>query len=477
MRFILLLVFLSSIAQAQKPKSPKTYAETITAGDLKKHLYIVAGKEMEGRGTATVGEQRAAAYIVNHFRSLGLLPGNNGSYLMPFPVIRDTLVNAAVEVNGQVFKWNTDFNAQMGSHSASMNFGGGIYLGGAQPDSSVNAYLMGRLAIVSDYPALYYAQSKGAAAIILVKKDTDIKQDYHNRSISMNASQYSMSPLTFIVSEKVANTIMANRYAAVSDSAKMEKFKPVSFTANIKLEINKQTDKIFANNVVGYIEGTDKKDEYLFITAHYDHIGKHDNVINYGADDDGSGTVSVLEMAEAFAKAKATGNGPRRSVVFMTVSGEEKGLWGSEYYSNHPIFPLEKTTADLNIDMVGRIDPDYKGDSLNYIYTIGDNKLSSDLSKILSAVNKKYSRLQIDKKFNDPNDPNRFYYRSDHYNFAKKGVPIIFYFNGVHADYHQPTDTPDKINYPLMEKRARLIFHTAWEIANRDEMLKRDKPL
>ncbi len=161
----------------------------------------------------------------------------------------------------------------------------------------------------------------------------------------------------------------------------------------------------------------------------------------------------------------------------MTVSGEEKGLWGSHYYSEHPIFPLDKTTADLNIDMIGRIDPDYNGDSLNYIYTIGDNKLSSDLQPITNTINKKYSKLQIDRKFNDPKDPNRFYYRSDHYNFARKGVPVIFYFNGTHADYHQPTDTPDKINYPLLEKRAKFIFYTAWEIANRDEMLKRDIPL
>jgi Zn-dependent M28 family amino/carboxypeptidase len=184
-----------------------------------------------------------------------------------------------------------------------------------------------------------------------------------------------------------------------------------------------------------------------------------------------------LELAEAFAQAKAAGNGPRRSVVFMTVSGEEKGLWGSAYYSEHPVFPLDKTTADLNIDMVGRIDPGYKGDSLNYIYTIGDNKLSSDLVKITNAVNKKYTKLEIDKKFNDPKDPNRFYYRSDHYNFAKKDVPIIFYFNGTHADYHQATDTPDKINYSLQATRVKLVFYTAWEIANMDRMLKRDIPL
>jgi Zn-dependent M28 family amino/carboxypeptidase len=163
----------------------------------------------------------------------------------------------------------------------------------------------------------------------------------------------------------------------------------------------------------------------------------------------------------------------------MTVSGEEKGLWGSEYYTNNPVYPLEKTTVDLNIDMVGRTGSEYlkDKDSTNYVYVIGDDKLSTDLTPITEMINSKYSRLKLDKKYNDPNDPNRFYFRSDHYNFAEKGVPVIFYFNGTHADYHRPTDTPDKINYKLMSKRAQLVFFTAWEMANRDEMLKRDLKL
>ena len=159
----------------------------------------------------------------------------------------------------------------------------------------------------------------------------------------------------------------------------------------------------------------------------------------------------------------------------MTVSGEEKGLWGSEYYSNNPVYPLDKTSVDLNIDMVGRIGEEYlkDKDSTNYVYVIGDDKLSSDLTPITNMVNKNL-KLKLDRKYNDLNDKNRFYYRSDHYNFAEKGVPIIFYFNGVHADYHRPTDTPDKINYKLMAKRVQLVFYTAWEMANRNDMLKRD---
>jgi len=214
------------------------------------------------------------------------------------------------------------------------------------------------------------------------------------------------------------------------------------------------------------------------LSAHYDHLGRRDSVIYYGADDDGSGTVSILQLAKAFAKAKTDGKGPRRSVLFLANSGEEKGLWGSEYYSEHPAYPLEQTTVDLNIDMIGRIDPGRKkGDSTNYVYVVGDDKLSSELKPISETQNKKFTKLELDYKFNDPADPQRIYYRSDHYNFARKGVPIIFYFDGIHKDYHRPTDTPDKINYDLMEKRARLVFYTAWEMANRNDMLKRDIPL
>jgi Zn-dependent M28 family amino/carboxypeptidase len=279
---------------------------------------------------------------------------------------------------------------------------------------------------------------------------------------------------TFFISEKVAEAIMKTDFAAAKAGTAPAK----TYTANISVAYNETVTRVQSSNVIAYIEGTDKKDEFVFITAHYDHLGKRDTVIYYGADDDGSGTCAVLELAEAFTKAKAAGKGPRRTIVFMTVSGEEKGLWGSAYYGDHPIFPLEKTSVDLNIDMIGRIDPTRKqGDSMNYVYVVGDDKLSTDLRPISESINKKYSKLELDYKFNDPNDKQRIYFRSDHYNFARKGVPIIFYFNGTHADYHRPTDTPDKINYDLYAKRAQFVFYTAWEMANRDDMLKRDLKL
>jgi Predicted aminopeptidases len=321
------------------------------------------------------------------------------------------------------------------------------------------------------------AMKKGAVGVLVIFANYPRKSMVTTSSWSINGYRPNQFPFTFTISQEIASTIMGEPWTAIQEKLKANTMPPHTYKADIDLEYAKVTRTTYVSNVLAMIEGTDKKDEYVFITSHYDHIGKrNDTTINYGADDDGSGTTGVLELAEAFAKAKAAGKGPRRSIVFMTVSGEEKGLWGSGYYADHPVFPLEKTTVDLNIDMIGRTGTEYlkDKDSVNYLYIIGDDKLSSDLTPITNKVNATYSNLKLDRKYNDPNDPNRFYFRSDHYNFAEKGVPIIFYFNGVHADYHRPTDTPDKINYTLMAKRTQLVFYTAWEMANRDEMLKRD---
>jgi Zn-dependent M28 family amino/carboxypeptidase len=323
------------------------------------------------------------------------------------------------------------------------------------------------------------ALKNGAVAILTVQINFPRAATTTRGSQYVNAFRKTTYPNVFNVSEQIAREIMGTDYDSAKAAMEKGNPQPRSYSSNVWLELNKTINKMSSSNVMGYIEGTDKKDEYVILTAHYDHLGKrNDTLIFYGADDDGSGTVSILELAEAFTKAKLAGKGPRRSIVFMAVSGEEKGLWGSAYYGDHPVFPLEKTTVNLNIDMIGRTDPKRKlADSMNYVYIVGDNKLSSDLRPISEAMNKKYTRLGLDYKYNQPNDPERIYYRSDHYNFARKGVPIIFYFNGTHNDYHRSTDTPDKINYDLLAKRAKLVFFTAWEMANRNEMLKRDIPL
>ncbi len=240
------------------------------------------------------------------------------------------------------------------------------------------------------------------------------------------------------------------------------------------MELNIKGKMVKTENVAAIIEGNEFPNEYIVISSHLDHVGIQNGMIHNGADDDGSGSVAMLEIAEAFQAAAAAGQGPKRSIIFLHVTGEEKGLLGSSYYTKNPLYPLVDTMANLNVDMIGRLDPKRTDKDPNYIYLIGANKISQELHDISEATNKKYTQIKLDYTYNDDKDPNRFYYRSDHYNFAKNNIPVIFYFNGTHDDYHAPSDTPDKINYDMLAKRSKLIFYTAWELANRKNKIKID---
>lgn len=494
---------------------PEQYANGITVGDLKKHLEIIASPEMEGRETATEGQRKAAAYIANEFQKMGLLqaPGTTG-YQQFYTVNYDTIAVASFSVNNKEYEYGKDFyTSWQSTFSDDIRTKKIVFVGYGISDSNYNDYkgrnVRGKVVIMFSgepkkggeyvvnksklaskwtYPGASLKASiafeKGAKAVILIQPGQPIirAENVAKKSTVYYPAEEEKKPINIIIaSHQVGAEILgpANFERLVTMARNNEPLNKETKKVRkpLSLHIEMQKMDLQSSNVIGFIEGTDKKDEYVILTAHYDHLGKRGETIYFGADDDGSGTVSVIEMAEAFANAKAAGNGPRRSVIFMTVSGEEKGLWGSKYYSDNPLFPLDKTSVNLNIDMVGRIDPKrIEGDSTNYVYVIGDHKLSSDLAGIINHVNEKYSHLEIDRRFNE-NDPNRYYQRSDHYNFARKGVPIIFYFNGTHADYHKATDSVEKINFELMQKRVRLVFYTAWQIANANLMMKRDLPL
>ncbi|MGB0316938.1 MAG: M28 family metallopeptidase [Flavobacteriaceae bacterium] len=276
------------------------------------------------------------------------------------------------------------------------------------------------------------------------------------------ASDYFQGRETGTIGQKRAIDFLQNFYEThqISPAKGSDHYRQI-----MNLEI--KGEKVATENIVAFLEGSEFPNEYLVISSHLDHIGVKEGEINNGADDDGSGTVALLEIAEAFKAASEAGYRPKRSLIFLHVTGEEKGLLGSKYYTDNPLYPLEDTVANLNIDMIGRTDPTREDKDPNYIYLIGADRLSQELHDISEATNKKYARLKLDYTFNEENDPNRFYFRSDHYNFAKNNIPVIFYFSGTHEDYHRPGDTPDKIRYDLLEKRTRLIFHTAWELANR----------
>jgi hypothetical protein len=499
-KLFLLLGLIPAMTFAQKKVNPKKIAETITENDLRTHLNIIAGADMEGRETATEGQRKAAAYIEQHFKSLGLLPGNNGNYQMAYPVYRDSLISSQLKLNGQAYELNKDFQPVLQlTRPGSQYFSQVVFVGHGIVDSAYDDYanldVKGKAVLILDgapeeyktnrkgsrAPNAFYGKysnaiKKGAAAVVLIGQGYPKKELVALGNMYTNLYTPEQTAGLYTVSPALGASILGADGNSIIEGGKKTKQTAKIVSVNLMLQLNKEVQTLESTNVLGYLEGTDKKDEWLIVTAHYDHLGKRGNVIYYGADDDGSGTVGVLELAEAFAKAKAAGAGPRRSILFMTVSGEEKGLWGSEYFSEHPAIPMDKATADLNIDMIGRVDTERKtSDTLNYIYVVGDDKLSTDLKPLSEAVNQKYIKMTLDYKFNDPNDTQQIYFRSDHYNFARKGVPVIFYYDGMlQADYHKPTDTPDKINYSLLKKRAQLVFYTAWEMANRNEMMRRN---
>ena len=517
--FVITAIFFFSTNTFSQTDAALKYAETITQAGLKKQLSIIASAEMEGRETGTEGQRKAAAYIESQFKKIGLVsPQSLNDYQQNYPLYKDTLIPKTLKIGKKNYKFGTDYIVIPGTAGdnefKSKNI---IFAGYGIADKNYDDYagkdVKGKVvAIFSGEPKMdgkyiisgtsrpsawnfriakkaILARQKGAVALLVINPFMETipetlaansKKSIVYFSREKNADNEKV-PVISIIPGIVKNIFGEQEATILIDAARagtsLKDFKAEKKVKS-KLTYTKKSILSGASNVIGFIEGSDKKNEYVFLTAHYDHLGKKGNVIYYGADDDGSGTVSVIDMAAAFAKAKADGFGPRRTIVFMTVSGEEEGLWGSEYYSDHPVFPLDSTTVDLNTDMVGRIDPGRNyGDSMNYVYVIGDDKLSTDLKPISISANNKYSKLELDYKFNAKDDPERIYYRSDHYNFAKKGVPIIFFFDGIHKDYHKPTDTVDKINFDLMEKRVRFIFLTAWDIANRNNILKRDLTL
>ena len=502
MKKLLFLVFLldtlNSIAQKPVIDFADKYAQTITAAGLKEKLTVLAGAAMQGRETATPGQKKAAAFIENLFQKMELQPGTTGGYQMQFPIYQDTLLEAMLTVKNKEYVFNDSWSINISTAAnGSYEVKEVIFVSYGQVDSLRNDYknvnvkdkwvllMEGSPGVVSDERKKFFVtKSKiqkaielGARGVFVMSADFPRKEETATvgKMLLKKPSLNIGTPVIYI------STDLAHDILGMDSRQLMQRIKNIpagAYETRVSHSINKRTLMRYSSNVLAVIPGTDKKDEYLFISSHYDHLGTRGKDIYYGADDDGSGTSGVLQLAEAFAMAKAEGHGPRRSIVFITFSGEEKGLLGSEFYTEHPSHLLDKTAADLNIDMIGRTDPKMKTkDSLNYLYIIGDDKLSSDLQKITDSVNKKYVKMILDRRYNNTSDINRFYYRSDHYNFAKRGVPVIFYFNGTHADYHKPTDTVDKINFDLMAKRLRLVYFTAWEMANRKDILKRDLAL
>ena len=484
------VISFSAVAQYENPEE---FANTITQEDLTEYLTILASDAMEGRDTGKRGQKMAAAMLRYHYMENGLTPGNGDSYYQSIGLQKSQIGEAWIKVGDETFKNYEKHIVYWGSENMDAPKDINVVFAGEGEEADyegINAEGKGVIIMIANSglrsirTKSQVAVQKGATKVFAVVTETDedftqlmdqYKMYFAGSRLSLPAKEQRASSGTFMVSPTMAAKMLGTKAEKLSKAVtdgKVSQYK--KFSGSVSYSATQSIEVVESENVLGYIEGTDKKDELVIVTSHYDHVGRNGDDIYNGADDDGSGTVAVMEIAQAFAEAKKAGKGPRRSMLFMNVTGEEKGLLGSEYYVNNPVYPLENTVANLNIDMVGRVDPDHE-ENENYVYLIGSDKLSSELHELSELANKTYTDIDLDYTYNDENDPNRFYYRSDHYNFAKNNIPIIFYFNGTHDDYHQPTDTVEKINFEMLQKRAQLVFHTAWVLANREDRIVVDK--
>ncbi len=488
------------------------YAKSITSEDLRAHLSLLASDEYEGRETGKKGQKMAAEYISKVFNSLNIPEQEGGGYFQRYPVLESTIGKMEMKVNNTSYKFLEDyylvqdFNSQKLSNNKILFAGFGIsdsvyndlekidikdkivMVMKGEPKSKKGIYQLSRTVNPSEnyrksekYKIEKLATLKPKVILIVNPEFDQTVKNYKKwimePKMDLEKDLETLNATVIYISPKLARELLGlteKKFdAMVSKMNNQGKPQTKVSSSTLTYNFTKNRKSIETENVLGFVEGSEFPEEVIAITAHYDHIGVIDGKVYNGADDDGSGTSAILELAQAFSKAKEDGKGPKRSILFMTVSGEEKGLLGSDYYTSNPVYPLENTVANLNIDMIGRVDEKHK-ENPNYVYLIGSDKLSTELHGISEMSNKKFGKMELDYTFNDPADPNRFYYRSDHYNFAKNNIPVIFYFNGVHEDYHKDTDEIDKINFDLMAKRTQLVFYTAWEIANRDSRLRVD---
>jgi len=535
---LLATTFPATYPQRAADKSKKSAAnvtaqravDAVSANQLRDYLTFIASDEMEGRDTPSRGLDTTAKFLAMNLDRWGFKPmGGDGTFFQRIELRRDRADGGQtkVEYMGRALTAGTDYlpAGGAGTVTGQLVFAG---TGWFVKSKSIDAYKgidpAGKIAVIFGTPNQAprgvsradfgkqgedymnpsdYARSKGVVGLIYVPDFQYLANWQRNRARIMERGltvvakfqTATSSPLpSIVVSPEVANSIFAGELQSAAGifNASYGGELPTSFVMNpqktVTLNVANSTEIVPTQNVVAVWEGSDPvlKSEYVALGAHYDHVGSgcppagNDTICN-GADDDGSGTTALLGIAEALAKAPTR---PKRSILFVWHCGEEKGLWGSRYFTEFPTVPLTQIVTQINIDMIGRSkkegDTNPRNAELtgpNAVYVIGSTMMSTELGELVNAVNKSFLNLTYDTKYDDPKDPNRFFSRSDHYNYARKGIPIIFFFDGVHEDYHRPGDSADKIDYEKMEKVTRTIYMTLWELANRPARVKVDKPL
>jgi len=504
--FSALLFLIPSYAGALPPANlppVPTAVDSITSTELRMHLEFLSSDELGGRYTLSPSFAIAARYLASHLKAYGFEGGGkDGDFLQHFEVIasKPDQANSALSltINGQATNYTFgDFfpaGGVIGEATAPVVFvGHGISSASLHRDDYADVDVKGKIVLlVPGAPAGIdrsrldekeqgeeAARAHGAIGVIQLPQERFL-QFMRNREFSsrfggretVRLARESEGRLPQItLAPELAEKVLDALGLSLKDVYSTDK-KPQAVSISAHMVARFQQTKTMTQNVVGILKGADPKlrDEFVAFSAHYDHLQTNSRgEIYHGADDDGSGTTAILTIAHAMAM-----DPPRRSVLIIFHAGEELGLLGSEYNTDYaPAVPLNKIVADFNIDMIGRSKPagdkareDVHLTDANTVYLVGSNRISKELHEISEQTNSEYQKLHLDYYYNDPNNPEMIYYRSDHWNYAKHGIPVIFYFDGTHVDYHKPTDTIDKIDFAKMTQIARLVFETGWRVAS-----------
>lgn len=477
-------------AQAPAPAGADAVASaaaTITASDVARRVRIIADDSMGGRDTPSRGLDLTARYVADQFQSFGLKPGgDNGTWFQRYPLQMRRIDLAASSIGiegdrGAQLSFRKDARLMGAVGTEGRVSGPVLLLAGDLSKVQVSAKdVEGRVVVLPlDYSeggrqargqynrALAVLRESGATPLgVLAVSNVDSKawREMMNAAPAVISRVGRESSRPQVPAAEVHETTLGPVLAGAVDLAAVRTagtgVAKVLPGVTVAMDIRESREEMSAPNTIGILEGTDPtlRNEYVVFSAHMDHIGIRSapgqaDSINNGADDDASGTVGVIELAEAFSRPGAR---PKRSLLFITVSGEEKGLWGSSWFSEHPTVPLGQIVANINLDMIGR-------NWTDTIVAIG--KEHSDLGATLNRVNATHPELRM-TAIDDKWPEERFYFRSDHYNFARKGIPILFFFNGVHEDYHRVSDSPDKIDAEKESRIVKLLFYLGQDVAN-----------
>ena len=506
---MLLLLFTTDVdaqrtATAGKFKNVDFHvSQLITRDNLLAHLQVLASDSLEGREFGTFGINRAADYIVSRLHKAGVKPmGGRGTYFQPVTVNTWKWKELSFRTATEKMTAGLDYAVRFfdNKNKLALTADHMMYIGYGINDLKYNDYAFAQgwnevllmldgepkkgnnyLISGTDQPSAWsksldkkmaLAVAKNAKAILLIQDAAYFKKEIitgQQKSFSIDTSARYPIPVIRINKNSLGKIFAPEELKKLQqylEFSRMGKISSNYVSGKIDFRSSVENEVMHGRNVIAWIEGADqrKKYEWLILSGHYDHLGITNGEVNNGADDNGTGTAALIEIAAALQRLRNEGRKLDRSILIVFFTAEEKGLLGSKFFAENPVIPLRMVKANINIDMIGRSD-DLHEPGENYIYSIGADKINPILDEAVQIANDASVHYKLDYTYNDEAHPSKLYYRSDHYSFASKGIPSVFLFGGFHEDYHMPTDDIEKIDLQKVQDVARMVYFALIQLA------------